>query len=235
MSVVVLSNGASGTNMILEILRGSPYFNASRAAEEKHFFKQQYNISGNHLTKCDTTYVPSLECLNRRMRQVSHLIVVWPLRDPRDSILSRINTGSVNGLSADASPSGCIDNMKWMFRCYKHLQDLYPSRMVTFKMEDLILNIEEEVKRLSKRLNIDYIPDMLNFIPRLRYRKKRKRANYTKLDKSQVALWKNWRIVYNGFFSNEKEMNRLEELAGEHYDIEDLFKQVEHITKAFGY
>ena len=41
--------------------------------------------------------------------------------------------------------------------------------------------------------------------------------------------------IYDGFYSNSQEIDRLETVTGVKYNFQDLFSKISHIIKEFGY
>ena len=50
-----------------------------------------------------------------------------------------------------------------------------------------------------------------------------KRKRYSSVDKSQIAVWKEWKTAYSGFFSEND------------YNIETLFEYFQPLVEEFGY
>ena len=227
MSVCIGSCGRSGTNLVLEVLRGNSFFCSSKAAEDKQFFKRHKKYPQDYLTKCDTVYY-TLNDADKTLELNPNLTIMWTMRDPRDMVLSKIRRGQPkskggdgsNKLSDDATPQGCIEDMCHSHSYYLHFKQHYGNRLLVVKMEDVILDIEKESKRLCEQLGLKWEVKMTDPVPRLRVADKRKR--YTKLDVGQIGLWKHWRDVYDGFFVNADY-------------IPNLFDKVEFIRREFSY
>jgi len=88
-------------------------------------------------------------------------------------------------------------------------------------MEDVILDIEKEAKEICRWYGIKY-EESMNY-PHLRMRHKGKKERYKTLDKEQIDLWEHWDTLYDGFFVKNN------------INVEQLFREVEPITKYFGY
>jgi len=228
MSIAVIGCGRSGTNLVLEILRGSSVLDASPQPENKDLCGGTYEPS--YLTKCDTWYFLPEE-LGETLEKNTHMKIVWTIRDPRDMILSKIKRGQPKSeggdgsesVSDDATVTGCLVDMTHMFMCYSHIKKNFPDRILVVRMEDVLLNVEEETKRMCEFLDIPFENDMCDFPNRMRNKDKKKR--YSKIDKSQLEVWKRWDSVYSGFFSENE------------YPIEEMYNSsvVFNIKKEFGY
>lgn len=224
----VLSSGRSGTNMVLEILRGNSYFNVSEEIENKLFFTNNIVYPPKYLTKCDTRYISNFELITKRFEINPTLKIIWTIRNPKDMIPSKIrrgqskeNGGETNKICDDATEEGCIKELQYMYDCYKFINHNYQDHMLLIKMENIIINIELEIFKMCKFLKIEKEKEMIDFVPRLR--KKLLRDRYSKLDKTQIDLWKNWETVYNNYFSINN------------YCVPKLFKEIDYITKYFNY
>lgn len=218
---VVFSSGRSGTNMVLSILEASESFYPTEPPEDKEVFKRNAIYIDGYLTKSDTTYCRSYRYnFAPVMLRNPAMRIVWPIRDPRDWAMSKLRAGWKRG-SDDATFEGCIADLYHMLDLFKRARKDFPERIYPIKMEDVILSTVDEIRRLCKWLNISYNDNMLEFYKRVRH--SGKRARYNKIDKGQVALWKDWKNVYDGMLTTID------------FDIEDLFKQLDHIIQFFGY
>ena len=227
MSVAVIGCGRSGTNITLEILRGSSELDASIEPENKNLCKG-FLYDSLYLTKCDTWYFTPSE-LEETMKQNLDMKIIWTMRDPRDMVLSKIVHGQPKSLggdgsdrvSDDATPEGCRIDIDHMYECYNHNIQKFPERVLLVRMEDVLSDIEKETKRMCEFIGINYDQEMCDFPSRMRNPDKRKR--YSSVDKSQIAVWKEWKTAYSGFFSEND------------YNIETLFEYFQPLVEEFGY
>lgn len=227
MSVIVVGCGRSGTNMVLEILRGSSKLSASRAEEDKTVFNRNAKCTQDYLTKCDTWYFTYNE-MKRTLENNPDMKIVWTIRDPRDMCMSKFRRGvpeSEGGdcttLADDATYEGCIFDIRKMYNIYVRLIEEYPNRTLLVRMENIIRDIEKETKQMCEFLNIPFEEGMTKFWERMRNKKKRER--YKGLDKSQLEMWRHWEMVYDGW------------LAKRGFDIPKLFGDMNPFIKAFNY
>jgi hypothetical protein len=224
MPVIVYSSGRSGTNILLEVLNGSPDLEATTVIETKDVFTARRELGDDYLTKTDTHYTPSPEAQGAFMEQHPDAKIIWAARDPRDHALSKMFRGRVAaGFAADATMVGSYEDMRKMHACYTWLKDHYPDRVMVVKMEDMLQDIEATTQRMCQWLGIRYVPEMCNFVGRVRHEKYSK--IYLQLDTERVSLWKNLETAYGGFFHNKEEFR----------NIESFFHTLEFITKEFDY
>jgi len=223
----ITSCGRSGTNLVTEILSGNSYFTPTIRIQDRSFFKRKIKYSKGYLTKCEIIHY-ELNDFKETMNINQNLKIIWTIRDPRDMILSKIrrgqsieNGGEKKGIAFDATPDGSVQNIVLAYNYYRYIKKKFGKRILLVKMEDIILNIEKESKRICNFLNISYNENMLNFM--IRMRNVHKRQRYTTLDKGQLELWKKWETIYDGFFTKNQ------------FNIEELFNRVKPIVKYFKY
>ena len=226
MKALIFSCGRTGTNMLLEILRGSSVLHATSPAEDKRVFRNPTVLHNNYLSKCDTVYADSLEQVLNMMTINPDLKLLWTIRDLRDSALSKIYRGQpgndVGALPADdATFTGCIDDIDWMYKLYCGVKSKFPDRLMLVKMENVILNFEETISQVCNFLEIEFEDNMNNFTNR--YRVSHKANRYKKLDNKQVGLWKRRNEIYGGFFKTHN------------IDLDSLFDKLGKYQKEFGY
>jgi len=230
MSVLVLSCGRTGTNMLLEILRGSPELEATPMAEDKQVVRRGQLVYENYLSKCDTVYIDNVEQVSAFLDNNPKMKILWTIRDPRDMALSKIYRGQPGhegpsyGLADDATHQGCLEGIEWMKQVYVHITENYPERIKLIKMEDIILEFHDTVKEVCQFCEIPYNENMNNFIGR--YRTVQKRRRYKTLDKSQVGLYKRKYQIYDEFFADWRKCK---------VDVAALFEDLRPYSEFFGY
>lgn len=217
--ILVFSCGRTGTNLVLEILTGSPLLKASDPPEDKFIFRRNIQYPENYVTKCDIAYCQSYDTFELFMKNNPKSSIIWTIRDPRDMILSKLYRGWYR--SDDGTPQGCLDTMYAMYNFYLRAIDEFSNNILTIKMEDVILNIEDVINRITKFTNLSIHNNM--FYPYKRMRHPGKRTRYNCLDQSQISLWKNYKEIYNGFFRNRAKI------------IEPMFDTVKPMIRYFGY
>lgn len=207
MSVLVLGCGRTGTNMLLESLRGSQSLRATDPAEHKTLFRQPVVVPDDYLSKCDTCYIDNFAQIDNILNMNQHMRILWTIRDLRDCSLSKIYRGQpgndVGSLSDDATLSGCIQDIEWMSQIYNHLLSNHGDKIMLVKMEDMILQYEETIKNACRFCDIEYEDNMKNFTSRFRGSvKTTKGKRYNGLDKSQVSMYERKYEIYNGFYKS---------------------------------
>jgi len=217
MPIFVVSCGRSGTNLVLETLAGNSNLRSSDVIENKLLFRRPKKYDKKYLTKCDTIYckpyqVDILFELNPDAK------IIWTIRDPRDMCMSKIYRGWKKK-AADASFDGCLEDLNYMYNIYTYTVNKYPDKIMVVKMEDLIIDIENESKRMCDFIDIPYEEEMKYPYNRMRETKKK----YTTLDKGQIGLWERWSEVYDGFFLSIE------------IDIVKLFEEVNYLILLFNY
>jgi len=226
MSALVLSCGRNGTNMMLEILRGSSVLVATNPAEDKVLFRRSRIVKDNYLSKCDTTYINNFDQVKNTLNKNKHLKIVWMVRDPRDCALSKIYRGQPGNdgktLSDDATFDGCLKSIDWMSKVYKYINKNFSNRIILVKMEDIILDFEKTVQNVCCFIEVNYEDGMRDFTSR--YRVQSKKNRYKNIDKGQVELYKRFSKIYSGFYKENKNIN-----------IKKLFLRLKPYCELFNY
>jgi len=219
--VVVLSNGRSGTNLILEIISGSSFLIPSSYPEDKQLFLRDTLYIHNYLTKCDTNYIPNFNVVCRFFINNPDSKIIWTTRHPFDQAASKIFRGWKR--ADDASFKGNIKDMFWAAFIYCELYKNFPGNILTIKVEDVITNIKLETDKMCKFLGLPFEDIMLKPWERIRHEGQKER--YPRgLDTSQIDLYKNWETIYNGFFTNVCD-----------FSINDLFEKLSSLLKVYNY
>ena len=230
--ILVTGPGHGGTNWATEIVRASGLFNFTEAVEDRHLFKRDVLPEG-YATKLATENLGLYwENLKALMEKYPDLGVVFITRHPVDNCLSKIvrglptgGDGQVNVIwdySWDSTIKGSVKSMEHAYTLLTHLQKEYPHRVIRIKMENLILDQKEEVRRLCEFLAVPMNDAMLEAYKNTRNRYHRSRYGAT-LDTSQVEMYKRWDSIYDGFFKNKKPI------------IDFLSSELKDIVYALGY
>jgi len=228
MSILILSCGRTGTNMLLESLRASKHLTATEPPEDKNVVRRGWELQKDYLSKCDTVYVDNLNQVKNFMDNNPDLLMLWTIRDFRDTALSKIYRGQPGNdtsiLSDDATFEGCLEDIGWMKQVYDYIAKSYPDRILLVKMEDIILNFKETLQNICEFCGIPYEDEMENFVSRYRGTvKATKGKRYKTLDKGQVALYKRRYEIYNGFYKEHD------------IDLDLLFDKLKTYQEEFDY
>jgi len=225
MSVLIFSCGRTGTNMLLETMRGSSMLRATTVTEDKQVFRECRNLPLDYLSKCDTVYVDDTNQVSELLNKNPDLKILWTIRDIRDMALSKIYRGQPGNdcpvVADDATFDGCIDDISRMTMFYRYVMKNFPDRVMLVRVEDMVLRFDETVLSICDFCNIKFEDNMKNFVRRYRNRHQAKR--YSNLDKSQVELYKRKYEIYNGFFKTHN------------IDLENLFDKLHIYLQEFGY
>ena len=208
--------------------RKIPVKGVSQYPEDKLLCVHARRFSEGFLTKRDTHYGSMEEFHNLRALN-SEIEIESTIRDPRDICLSKLRRGVVieeggdcDVHADDSTDDGCVDSIYKMFEMYRFIVLIFPETIHMIRMEDVLLNLEEEVRNLASFLQIEFQPAMLEFPNRMRNTKKKERYA-RRIDRSQIQLWKHAEKIYGGFF------------AGRSARIRRLFQRLELVTIYFNY
>ena len=234
-AVLVLGCGRSGTNMVLEVLRGSPRYNSplGNRAEDRSFF-QTYTTAPvpiAYLTKNVTAYIQNFNQIEQVLVTNPTLKIVWTVRDPRSLALSKIyrGRGHRHGAITDASYEGCVRDIAHMRDLHHQTATQFPGRSYVVKMEDLILDLDGTIAGICEFCEIPVSPQMRDFIPR--YRTPDKAARYKTLDNGEVDIHKRVNEIYGGYFAG----NGWRDPSWGDVTIESLWAALRPCVEYFGY
>ena len=193
MQILVLSNGRSGTNIILTALSKLKGLELSDPIENKAIFNTVgAKYKNGYLTKSDTVYTRSWLFVAMLLQNNPDMKVIWTIRHPFDQALSKINRGCERG-SDDATLFGCLGDLYKAVDIHKRLITYYRDRVFTIRMEDMILNTEPIFKKMCNWLELEYVEDMLNFTNDMLSEEKKER--YQNIDYTQVDMYKSIKYV----------------------------------------
>jgi hypothetical protein len=218
--VVVFGAGRQGSNLILEVLTASPFFLPSDYPEDQLLLKRDIVYPYNYLCKCDSVYCDSYGMLGTFMKKNISALIVWPIRHPFDTAMSKVKRGY--GHADDASLKGCVKDMFYNAYLYKEATNEFSDRIISVKMENVILDVEKEAKRLSNFVGVPYIEEMKFPYKRMKHEGKKERYP-DKLYKSEISKYKNWKKAYDGFLTTVD------------FSMEDLFAKLKPLLKTFDY
>lgn len=203
MRVIVAGCGRSGSNMAKEILALSPDLSTVGYINRRIFLGDVPKPG---------TIVKIIETIGYNANQMLMLLkhykdikVIWPIRDPRDIMLSMmfrevdISVGGDVVGGKDIPPNQAFEEILKMRSIYDATIKEFPNRIHLFRMENAILNFEKEVSKACNFLGIRYDEKMKEF-PKY-YSNHNKRKRYKKIDTNEVAKWKHWGTVYNNYFT----------------------------------
>lgn len=230
MKVLITGSGRTGTNWLTEIVRASNQFAFTASVEDRQFFNRR-NLPGRYGTKLATENVGfNWHNINRMMEKYDDLRIIFSIRHPVSTCMSKIVRGqpsyqggdASNNLAPDATVEGSIKAINHTFNLFVKLKKKFPQRVMKIRLEDLITDVSTEVDRICKFLDINFKEGMLEAYKNTRNKYHRKRYGNC-IDKSQKRVYKEWRSAYNGFFKNKMK------------DIDKIKKGTKYIVEVLGY
>ena len=156
------------------------------------------------------------------MKNHHDLHIIFSIRHPVDTCMSKIIRGWIKDTSSDRTIEGAIVAMQHFHVIYKAMLVEFAKRTYGAKMENLILNPEKEISTIASFLNTKVTKKALEFYKYNRNKFHRKRYKY-QIDVSQVDIHKRWEGAYNGFFSQRKN------------DIDNLKRRLKPMIQELGY
>jgi len=237
MRILVLGAGQGGTSLLVEAVRGLNVVSFTSSIGDSEFFNYEV-LPQNYGTKLTTDAIKKitignfssfLENLKESMNKHADLYIVFSLRHPVDVFMSqivrgqkRVDGGDTKGLSDTGTIDGSLFAISHAHNVYKNILSLFPKRIITIKLESLVLTPKAEVNRIARFFGIKPTQQAYEFYKhnRNKYQKERYGNN---LDKSVVALYKKWDTWHNGFFKDKKA------------DIDFVFDRLATIIQDWGY
>jgi len=241
MRILVLGAGQGGTCLLVEAVRGLNVVSFTSNIGDSEFFNYEV-LPQNYGTKFTTDAIKKItignfssfsEDLKESMNKYTDLYIVFSLRHPLDIFMAQIVRGQKPSDGGDGdrkknrlSDTGTIDGsllaILHSHNVYKNIASLFLERIITVKLEDLVLMPETEINRIARFFGVEPTPQAYEFYKHNRnlYQKKRYGNN---LDKSVVALYKKWDTWHNGFFKERRS------------DIDFAVSQLTDVIKDWGY
>lgn len=217
--ILVFSSGRSGTNLVLEILAGSKLLSPSVYPEDKQVFAKGILYPYSYLTKSDVQYCQNFGMFADFMKKNWHCKVIFTVRHPYDWAMSKIYRGWER--ADDATLKGCVKDLCYTGYLYKEAICCFPERIMTVKMEDVVLTTKKMTEQMCAFLCVPFDEAML--VPHLRMRHEQYRKEYSQGIYNTVDMYKQWDKIYDGFFTKVN------------FDLKELFSKVDPLKKTFGY
>lgn len=231
MRILVAGTGRSGTCLLVEVPRGLDIVEFSASMEDRSWFEYE-KLPENYGTKLTTEHKTfTMEKVIGCMERHEDLYIIFSLRHPLDIFLSKIRRGqrasdggdrSREQIADDATPPTAIETIEDFHGKHKKLNKLFPARVISVKLEDLIASPEVIVKTVAKYFNVKPTEEAYGFAGRDRNRWHRGRYG-GKIDKGQIEMYKRWDTIYDGFFKEKEHM------------IKSAIPKLAHIIQDLGY
>lgn len=213
MKVLVTGCGRGGTNLGIELVRSFNYFSTTTSVEDRSFFAKG-ELPPLYATKLATENKGFNEKnLCKMMALNENLHIIFMLRHPLDILLSKIVRGrprsqggdsAIDQVATDGTPEGAARAIEKMFTIYTFLQERYPARLLTIKMENLTTNPDSETQRVSSFLRIPVTESTKTFYAN--NRNSYHQSRYKGLLHPQVSLHEDLEENFNGIFADKKDI-----------------------------
>lgn len=210
MKALITGAGRGGTNLLCEFVRATGKFIFSENVEDRSFFKYR-EIPKHYGTKLATENKDfDIINISRMVHNHPDLFIFFSIRHPIDCCLSKIyrgrpkkEGGDCSKIPPDGTLTGSIFALKHMFHILTFLQQQFSDRVFIFKMEDLILDTENQCRKICEIVNVEMKPSMLEAYKNNRNKNHQKRYN-GKLDNSQIDLYTKLENSFDGYFLDKK-------------------------------
>lgn len=222
MRILVSGTGRSGTNLATEVARGLDVVRFTKQIEDRELF--DYSILPESYGTKLVTENPafSLENIRKLMKNHVDLHLIFSVRHPVDTCMSKIVRGHIGGTAADRTVEGSINAVRHFYMIFVAMLSEHRKRTYGMRMEDLLLDPQKEIAAIAEFLNAKTTKTALEFYKHNRNRFHRRRYGH-RIDSTQIGIYRRWDEAYGDFFSQRKE------------DINILKKELWTITKKLGY
>jgi hypothetical protein len=222
MKVIISGAGRGGTNLLRELVDKITDIDFTTEVEDRNIDKRT-ELPKSYGTKLATENgCFTIDTISRFMDKHEDLYIIFSLRHPIDNCLSKIVRGQKSSdggdkpteiLSSDATVDKAVGSINFLYITIDKLKDKYPNRIITVKMEDVLLDTENTVGHICKFLGIDKPKtwDGFQVNNKNRYQKNRYGNN---LDKGQINLFKDTES-FNGFFKGKNTINEITNKLGD--------------------
>jgi len=207
MKALITGAGRGGTNLLCEFVRATKKFNFTEKVEDRTFFDRQ-SFPNGYATKLATENKSfTKENISRVLNENKDMVVFVAIRHPVDCCLSKIYRAITDckKIPPDGTVDGAVQAIHHMNNIVTYLVNNFESRILILRMKDLLQKTEESCKWICFFLNIKYHPIMLLAYKNNRNPHQKKRYG-DKLDDSQVDLYENLDISFDGYFSDKEEL-----------------------------
>lgn len=199
---MIIGPGRSGSTMLVTALGQSPsLYNPREIYDIKTVdLACDLLIEKNLVFKINTAYfyndIDQFTKLIKRAIDTESKIL-FSIRHPFDMMMSKIYRADPELASSEANNEIAYSQILWAKNCHDVLpMSKFP--FMTIKMENVILNFEETMRKISNFCNCEYSYTMKNFYKH--YRNAEKKSRYNKVDKSQVDMWKQMDTIFSRQF-----------------------------------
>lgn len=203
MRILVSGAGRSGTNLVTEVARGLRIVEFTKRIEDIKLFDHSV-LPENYGTKLATEQSGfSPEKIRMLMKNHLDLHVIFSLRHPVDTCMSKIVRGHIGGKAPDRTVEGSLVAMRHFYTIYMAMMAEFRERTYGAKMESLLLNPQKEVDAIANFLNTKTTKTALEFYRHNRNKFHKERYG-NRIDNTQIDIHKRWDTAYNGFFKERK-------------------------------
>ncbi len=225
---LVTGTGQGGTNLLVEYVRVTNLFEFTDHVEDRRFFfhKELPEGYGTKLAVENPGYTE--DNFVAMMRRYPAMVVMFALRHPVDCCLSKVFRGQLKSRGGDCDvedPGANVEIAIARYRAMLHVlatsQDQFKDRTFSFRMEDIIEHPRQTAQKICAALGTASDDEFAGAYKNNRNLKQNSR--YTKLDNSQIALWKRAGEVYDGFFADKPEL------------VDIIFESMTPVAKQLGY
>ena len=211
MKTLITGNGRSGTCWMSAIIRKTGLHDSPCPFSEDRGLYIMGLFDGYLGKLCIENRGVTVEMFEQLLKDHEDLNIIWCFRNPISTALSKVNrgrnieTGEVTAI--DGTPEGACEWVRKSVKMYSELKYKFPNNLLSVKMENLILNGINEIKRILLFLGYEtddegaqLLLESYNETWNLAHKER-----YKTIDKSQAYIADNIETSFDGYFADKPE------------------------------
>lgn len=218
MRILVTGAGRGGTNLVRAVVKELNVVNFTVKEEDRELFNHKA-LPENYGTKLTTENKGfTIKNIAKLMNDHNDLCIVFSLRNPVDNCMAKM----VRTTSSDSPIEIAIATVKYTYLLHKMLTGLFPRRVYTVKMDDLILRPDIMVDKIAQFLRVKPTKKALEFY-KYNVNSSQIKRHGRELQVGQIGIYKRWDTAYDGFFKNRKH-----DVVFAAKQLSEMIKSLEH-------
>ncbi len=210
--ILVTGAGRSCTTWVAQICYSTGVFDF-QIKHEDTLFPWRIILKPKYGSKIATEKIGFIKkMLEKKLQFYKDLKIIWCFKHPVANAMAKIVRGRPifkggdfenSFLASDATLETSIIAVKKSFNLFSYFKSKFPNRVLSVKVEDLILNSKNQLKEICEFLNVPYDYNYLLSFKNTPHKYQKIRYG-NEIDESQARIFENWKTAYNGFFKNKK-------------------------------
>ena len=224
---LIIGAGRSCSTWTMEIVKASRVFThgpgidyMEHHSEDRGMF-QRDDLPDGYCNKLTTEHAGfTYNNVIKFFEKYPSMKIIFCIRHPVDHCMAKMARGSDwpgvgYGKADDGTLDGSTASITRAMLLFNVFNTLYKHRLLVVRQEDLITDTENQINRIASFIGgmgfigeIGSIDAMLNAFKNDVNEHHVGSGNTMAIQHDRMDLWKNWKTVYNGFFTNNPEIIR---------------------------